>query len=192
MVIFNQPHVSTPQTNPRLFPCSPSLHFHINPHSPTFPNATVCLHFVTHLPSLTNTTPCSFFFFFTRLRCVKKWRPSPVERQRLSFLHMLREALLETLRRSRSFGDLASLRPRPKSSLEVYVSVLCPPPNPSHLASGVQSPLLGCGSSRGSRRPHMGALSCRTPHVFAWCRCMTSTNWCVFLVGLKLLSFFLG
>ncbi|KAM9340168.1 rho family-interacting cell polarization regulator 2 [Symphorus nematophorus] len=49
-----------------------------------------------------------------------KWRPYPVERQRLSFLHMLRDTLLEKLRRSRSFGDLASLRPRPKSSLEVY------------------------------------------------------------------------
>ncbi|XP_038580434.1 rho family-interacting cell polarization regulator 2 isoform X3 [Micropterus salmoides] len=49
-----------------------------------------------------------------------KWRPYPVERQRLSFLHMLRDSLLEKLRRSRSFGDLASLRPRPKSSLEVY------------------------------------------------------------------------
>ncbi|KAM4539853.1 rho family-interacting cell polarization regulator 2 isoform 3-T3 [Odontesthes bonariensis] len=49
-----------------------------------------------------------------------KWQPHPVERQRLSFLHMLRDALLEKLRRSRSFGDLASLRPRPKSSLEVY------------------------------------------------------------------------
>ncbi|XP_058474769.1 rho family-interacting cell polarization regulator 2 isoform X2 [Solea solea] len=48
------------------------------------------------------------------------WRPKPVERQRLSFLHMLRDTLLEKLRRSRSFGDLASLRPRPKSSLEVY------------------------------------------------------------------------
>uniref|UniRef100_A0A7N6B7P8 Rho family-interacting cell polarization regulator 2 n=1 Tax=Anabas testudineus TaxID=64144 RepID=A0A7N6B7P8_ANATE len=49
-----------------------------------------------------------------------KWQPYPVERQRLSFLHMLRDTLLEKLRRSRSFGDLASLRPRPKSSLEVY------------------------------------------------------------------------
>ncbi|XP_061912558.1 rho family-interacting cell polarization regulator 2 isoform X1 [Entelurus aequoreus] len=49
-----------------------------------------------------------------------KWRPYPVERQRLSFLHMIRDALLEKLRRTRSFGDLASLRPRPKSSLEVY------------------------------------------------------------------------
>ncbi|TKS88252.1 Rho family-interacting cell polarization regulator 2 [Collichthys lucidus] len=49
-----------------------------------------------------------------------KWRPYPVERQRLSFLHLLRDTLLEKLRRSRSFGDLASLRPRPKSSLEVY------------------------------------------------------------------------
>uniref|UniRef100_A0A3Q3XLS5 Rho family-interacting cell polarization regulator 2 n=1 Tax=Mola mola TaxID=94237 RepID=A0A3Q3XLS5_MOLML len=49
-----------------------------------------------------------------------KWRPYPVERQRLSFLHTLRDTLLEKLSRSRSFGDLASLRPRPKSSLEVY------------------------------------------------------------------------
>uniref|UniRef100_A0A3Q0RUH8 Rho family-interacting cell polarization regulator 2 n=1 Tax=Amphilophus citrinellus TaxID=61819 RepID=A0A3Q0RUH8_AMPCI len=49
-----------------------------------------------------------------------KWQPYPVERQRFSFLHMLRDTLLEKLRRSRSFGDLASLRPRPKSSLEVY------------------------------------------------------------------------
>uniref|UniRef100_A0A3B3WLU7 Rho family-interacting cell polarization regulator 2 n=1 Tax=Poecilia mexicana TaxID=48701 RepID=A0A3B3WLU7_9TELE len=49
-----------------------------------------------------------------------KWPPYPVERQRLSFLQMLRETLLEKLRRSRSFGDLASLRPRPRSSLEVY------------------------------------------------------------------------
>uniref|UniRef100_A0A674NXC5 Rho family-interacting cell polarization regulator 2 n=1 Tax=Takifugu rubripes TaxID=31033 RepID=A0A674NXC5_TAKRU len=52
-----------------------------------------------------------------------KWRPYPVERQRLSFLHMLRDTLLEKLRRSRSFGDLASLRPRPKSSLEVYATL---------------------------------------------------------------------
>lgn len=52
---------------------------------------------------------------------------------------MLRDTLLEKLRLSRSFGDLASLRPRPKSSLEVYVSVLrpldpnltvCAPPTP--------------------------------------------------------------
>uniref|UniRef100_A0A8C5DFW4 Rho family-interacting cell polarization regulator 2 n=1 Tax=Gouania willdenowi TaxID=441366 RepID=A0A8C5DFW4_GOUWI len=49
-----------------------------------------------------------------------KWQPRPMERQRFSFLHMLRDSLLEKLRRSRSFGDLASLRPRPKSSLEVY------------------------------------------------------------------------
>uniref|UniRef100_A0A7N8WTP8 Rho family-interacting cell polarization regulator 2 n=1 Tax=Mastacembelus armatus TaxID=205130 RepID=A0A7N8WTP8_9TELE len=51
---------------------------------------------------------------------LEKWRPYPVERQRPSFLHMLRDTLLEKLRRSRSFGDLASLRPRPRSSLEVY------------------------------------------------------------------------
>nr|XP_020453227.1 protein FAM65B [Monopterus albus] len=49
-----------------------------------------------------------------------KWRPYLVERQHPSFLHMLRDTLLEKLRRSRSFGDLASLRPRPRSSLEVY------------------------------------------------------------------------
>ncbi|KAJ3609564.1 hypothetical protein NHX12_024084 [Muraenolepis orangiensis] len=49
-----------------------------------------------------------------------QWRPHPAEPQRLSFLHALRDSLLEKLRRSRSFGDLASLRPRPKSSLEVY------------------------------------------------------------------------
>lgn len=56
------------------------------------------------------------------LRCVKKWRPRTRERQRVSFLHALRVALLEKLRRSRSFSDLSSLWPRPKSSLEVYVS----------------------------------------------------------------------
>lgn len=56
------------------------------------------------------------------LRCVKKWRPHTRERQRLSFLHALRAALLEKLRRTRSFGDFSSLWPRPKSSLEVYVS----------------------------------------------------------------------
>nr|XP_057902300.1 rho family-interacting cell polarization regulator 2 isoform X2 [Doryrhamphus excisus] len=49
-----------------------------------------------------------------------KWQPYPVERQRLSFLQVLRDTLLEKLRRTRSFGDLASFRPRPKSSLEVY------------------------------------------------------------------------
>ncbi|XP_054620359.1 rho family-interacting cell polarization regulator 2 isoform X4 [Dunckerocampus dactyliophorus] len=49
-----------------------------------------------------------------------KWQPYPVERQRLSFLHVLRDALLKKLRRTRSFGDLALVRPRPKSSLEVY------------------------------------------------------------------------
>uniref|UniRef100_A0A9J8BDK2 Rho family-interacting cell polarization regulator 2 n=1 Tax=Cyprinus carpio carpio TaxID=630221 RepID=A0A9J8BDK2_CYPCA len=42
------------------------------------------------------------------------------EGQRLSFLHRLRDTLLEKLRRSRSFGDLAALRPRSRSSLEVY------------------------------------------------------------------------
>ncbi|XP_029104253.1 rho family-interacting cell polarization regulator 2 isoform X3 [Scleropages formosus] len=49
-----------------------------------------------------------------------KWQPLPSERQRLSFLHVLRHTLLEKLRRSRSFGDLTSLRPLAKSSLEVY------------------------------------------------------------------------
>uniref|UniRef100_A0A4W4G6A1 Rho family-interacting cell polarization regulator 2 n=1 Tax=Electrophorus electricus TaxID=8005 RepID=A0A4W4G6A1_ELEEL len=38
----------------------------------------------------------------------------------LSFLHTLRDTLLEKLRRSHSFGDLAALRPRPRSSLEFY------------------------------------------------------------------------
>uniref|UniRef100_A0A9J7Z465 Rho family-interacting cell polarization regulator 2 n=1 Tax=Cyprinus carpio carpio TaxID=630221 RepID=A0A9J7Z465_CYPCA len=50
------------------------------------------------------------------------WHPRRWEGQRLSFLHTLRETLLEKLRRSRSFGDLAALRPRSRSSLEVYVS----------------------------------------------------------------------
>uniref|UniRef100_A0A671QW75 Rho family-interacting cell polarization regulator 2 n=1 Tax=Sinocyclocheilus anshuiensis TaxID=1608454 RepID=A0A671QW75_9TELE len=49
-----------------------------------------------------------------------KWHPRRWEEQRLSFLHRLRETLLEKLRRSRSFGDLAALRPRSRSSLEVY------------------------------------------------------------------------
>ncbi|KAK7138843.1 hypothetical protein R3I93_016069 [Phoxinus phoxinus] len=49
-----------------------------------------------------------------------KWQPRRWEGQRLSFLHTLRETLLEKLRRSRSFGDLAALRPRSRSSLEVY------------------------------------------------------------------------
>uniref|UniRef100_A0A8C1HIB7 Rho family-interacting cell polarization regulator 2 n=1 Tax=Cyprinus carpio carpio TaxID=630221 RepID=A0A8C1HIB7_CYPCA len=49
-----------------------------------------------------------------------KWRPQRWEGQRLSFLHRLRDTLLEKLRRSRSFGDLAALRPRSRSSLEVY------------------------------------------------------------------------
>ncbi|XP_045550884.1 rho family-interacting cell polarization regulator 2 isoform X2 [Salmo salar] len=48
-------------------------------------------------------------------------RLSPTQ-HRLSFLHGLRNSLLEKLRRSRSFGDLVSLRPRPKSSLEGYVT----------------------------------------------------------------------
>uniref|UniRef100_A0A8C7DS30 Rho family-interacting cell polarization regulator 2 n=1 Tax=Oncorhynchus kisutch TaxID=8019 RepID=A0A8C7DS30_ONCKI len=46
-------------------------------------------------------------------------RLSPTQ-HRLSFLHGLRNSLLEKLRRSRSFGDLVSLQPRPKSSLEGY------------------------------------------------------------------------
>ncbi|XP_029518698.2 rho family-interacting cell polarization regulator 2 isoform X3 [Oncorhynchus nerka] len=48
-------------------------------------------------------------------------RLSPTQ-HRLSFLHGLRNSLLEKLRRSRSFGDLVSLQPRPKSSLEGYVT----------------------------------------------------------------------
>lgn len=50
------------------------------------------------------------------------WQPQPRQGHHLSFLHTLRDTLLEKLRRSRSFGDLAALRPRPRSSLEVYVS----------------------------------------------------------------------
>ncbi|KAG9355496.1 hypothetical protein JZ751_000334 [Albula glossodonta] len=49
-----------------------------------------------------------------------KWQLRPQDRQRPSFLRALRSTFLEKLGRSRSFGDLASLRPRPKSSLEVY------------------------------------------------------------------------
>ncbi|KAA0710521.1 Rho family-interacting cell polarization regulator 2 [Triplophysa tibetana] len=57
-----------------------------------------------------------------------KWQPRRWQGQRLSFLHALRETLIEKLRRSRSFGDLAVLRPRSRSSLEVYVSqvMVCP------------------------------------------------------------------
>lgn len=50
------------------------------------------------------------------------WQPQHRQGHHLSFLHTLRDTLLEKLRRSRSFGDLAALRPRPRSSLEVYVS----------------------------------------------------------------------
>ncbi|XP_045565780.1 rho family-interacting cell polarization regulator 2 isoform X2 [Salmo salar] len=50
-----------------------------------------------------------------------EWHPRPSPTQhRFSFFHALRNSLLEKLRRSRSFGDLASLRPRSKSRLEVY------------------------------------------------------------------------
>ncbi|XP_051927005.1 rho family-interacting cell polarization regulator 2 isoform X4 [Hippocampus zosterae] len=49
--------------------------------------------------------------FFTRRR-------PPAERQRPSFLHALGGALLEAIRRARSFGELSA--PRPKASLEVY------------------------------------------------------------------------
>ncbi|XP_047663948.1 rho family-interacting cell polarization regulator 2 isoform X2 [Tachysurus fulvidraco] len=48
------------------------------------------------------------------------WQLQPRQGHHLSFLHTLRDTLLEKLRRSRSFGDLAALRPRPRSSLEVY------------------------------------------------------------------------
>ncbi|XP_046690374.1 rho family-interacting cell polarization regulator 2 isoform X2 [Silurus meridionalis] len=47
------------------------------------------------------------------------WQSQP-RQGHFSFLHTLRDTLLEKLRRSRSFGDLAALRPRPRSSLEVY------------------------------------------------------------------------
>uniref|UniRef100_A0A673Z6R5 Rho family-interacting cell polarization regulator 2 n=1 Tax=Salmo trutta TaxID=8032 RepID=A0A673Z6R5_SALTR len=50
-----------------------------------------------------------------------EWHPRPSPTQhRFSFFHALRNSLLEKLRRSRSFGDLASLHPRSKSRLEVY------------------------------------------------------------------------
>ncbi|TRY84381.1 hypothetical protein DNTS_025468 [Danionella cerebrum] len=49
-----------------------------------------------------------------------RWQPRRWEGQRLSFLHTLRETLIEKIRRSRSFGDLAALRPRSRSSLEIY------------------------------------------------------------------------
>lgn len=71
-----------------------------------------------------------------------------MERQRLSFLHMLRDTLLEKLRRSRSFGDLASLRPRPKSSLEVYVSVMCPSKPDSCVRSHLRA-MIGVESNGG-------------------------------------------
>uniref|UniRef100_A0AAY4CD24 Rho family-interacting cell polarization regulator 2 n=1 Tax=Denticeps clupeoides TaxID=299321 RepID=A0AAY4CD24_9TELE len=48
------------------------------------------------------------------------WQPRMRDSQSLSFLHTLRDALLEKLRRSRSLGDLSSLRACPKASLEVY------------------------------------------------------------------------
>uniref|UniRef100_A0AAY5E8B3 Rho family-interacting cell polarization regulator 2 n=1 Tax=Electrophorus electricus TaxID=8005 RepID=A0AAY5E8B3_ELEEL len=47
------------------------------------------------------------------------WQPLG-QQGHLSFLHTLRDTLLEKLRRSHSFGDLAALRPRPRSSLEFY------------------------------------------------------------------------
>lgn len=144
--------VSAPETNPPPFPCSPSPHFHTN--TPPF------------VPTLALTPKHDTLFLFVLfylpacLPCVKKWRPSPVERRRLSFLHALRDSLLEKLRRSRSFGDLASLRPRPKSSLEVYVSVLCPPPptpsptlpTPLHLTLVCKPPFLGRDRSGVRRR----------------------------------------
>lgn len=99
-----------------------------------------------------------------------------MERQRLSFLHMLRDALLEKLRRSRSFGDLASLRPRPKSSLEVYVSVLWPP-DPPTLTFVCHLPLLsdttGMDLSTGVKT-HRHPFGCRMPcDVTCMLSCMT-------------------
>lgn len=92
-------------------------------------------------------------------------QPYPVERGRLSFLHMLRETLLEKLRRSRSFGDLASLRPRPKSSLEVYVSVRLGPYPPNLAVCVCVSPtsltwwrlLCWCGNIWIGPAPHCRA-----------------------------------
>lgn len=142
-----------------------------------FPAPRLCISTLTPTPlsvsAVSPTCPHSKtrhrVHFLTWLRCVKKWRPDPVERQRLSFLHVLRDTLLEKLRRSRSFGDLALLRPRPKASLEVYVSVLCPPPQPSpQLDPGVQSPFLEQSLTADT---HWCSPSCRTPRVFACCLC---------------------
>lgn len=121
------------------------------------------------------------------VHCVKKWRPYPVERQRLSFLHMLRETLLEKLRRSRSFGDLASLRPRPKSSLEVYVSVLRPlnPPYltlcvpPSSLTQWGCSLFCWCGYT-GACPVHFCGLQVHSLHVFLLPKC--DLSWLLDLV----------
>lgn len=66
------------------------------------------------------------------------WQPQPRQGHHFSFLHTLRDTLLEKLRRSRSFGDLAALRPRPRSSLEVYVSqvIVCAQLLSKHVCSG--------------------------------------------------------
>lgn len=155
-----------------------------------FPAARLCISTLTPTPlsvsTVSPTCPHSKtrhrVHFLTWLRCVKKWRPDPVERQRLSFLHVLRDTLLEKLRRSRSFGDLALLRPRPKASLEVYVSVLCPP-NPPPSLTPVCSPRFW---SRVSRRTLIGAPRAAERHACLHAAsALPCTNCCVSLAGLK-------
>lgn len=133
---MHRAYVSNASATPKLtlthFPAI-LFSFAFSHQKPPYPHS-VPLHTCIHPYCISPTCPHSntqHLVLFACVNCVKKWRPYPVERQRLSFLHMLRDTLLEKLRRSRSFGDLASLRPRPKSSLEVYVSVLWPldPPN---------------------------------------------------------------
>ncbi|XP_055749511.1 rho family-interacting cell polarization regulator 2-like isoform X2 [Salvelinus fontinalis] len=89
------------------------------PETPTFQDQSLFWHPspTQHRLSPTQHRPCP-----TQHRLSPtQHRLSPTQ-HRLSFLHGLRNSLLEKLRRSRSFGDLVSLRPRPKSSLEGYVT----------------------------------------------------------------------
>ncbi|XP_071230203.1 rho family-interacting cell polarization regulator 2-like isoform X1 [Salvelinus alpinus] len=83
------------------------------PETPTFQDQS----FFKWHPSPTQHRPC-----LTQHRLSPTLHRLSPTQHRLSFLHGLRNSLLEKLRRSRSFGDLVSLRPRPKSSLEGYVT----------------------------------------------------------------------
>lgn len=118
-----------------------------------------------------------------------------MERQRLSFLHMLRDTLLEKLRRSRSFGDLASLRPRPKSSLEVYVSVLWPldPPNLTFVCP-LPLDMVGMYSSGGVDTLGLVqslSVGCRMPCVdVCMFICMTCFKLFVFLLCFSVQIYF--